>query len=54
MLKNARERDRQIDIYVYLHYEEVDGMMEVLDMYNQMHYTKQYYEERIGSMHTYL
>ena len=40
MLKNARERDRQIDINVYLHCEEVDGVVEVLEMYKQMHYTK--------------
>ena len=40
MLKNARERDRQIDINVYLHCEEVDGVVEVIKIYNQMHSTK--------------
>ena len=41
MLKNARDRERQIDRYVDLHCEEVDGVVEAIDMYNQIQSTKQ-------------
>ena len=40
MLKNAGYRERDIDRYVDLHCEEVDGVAEAIDMYNQIKYNK--------------